>query len=354
MHCVLSLTILFAFAVTTLVIALATFRVDNAIALARFSLWTNVLFLWPVVRALSLGGASEAVVFVITLVVSAFHHGCAADALVRQSLAVDTYLVVAASLLTSVVAAASFAVARIRLLATTPARARTDIASRHRSLLYAIVVAVSLVAAVSLSLFSLAVGAAARGALDGCAYPTSAPDYADVIAPRLASLWGVIDYVTAFSAIIVVLVYFCQPRHRYELGAFWLLAVLVLVVGAYVEAALVSPTTLFAIVGAAGFVLVLGRVLACWAMPRDQCGALVRRYRWADALAGAAIGGVAIFIFVDFNNAALHGWWHVAAALALYLIVESLYRDDFAVDVAASMSYENTSLVRDRQLKKTP
>ena len=124
-----------------------------------------------------------------------------------------------------------------------------------------------------------------------------------------------------------MLVYFFQTDRSVELGVFWVFVVIVLAGTLLVEAALVEQSTLFAIVGVLTVLLVVGR-LALWACfdRRDDSRRAVARYNCFDVVAGTLVGATALAIFIGHNSPEFHGWWHVLAAVALYLIVESIYR----------------------------
>jgi len=107
---------------------------------------------------------------------------------------------------------------------------------------------------------------------------------------------------------------------------FWLFAVVVLLCTLLDRANLLSDGVFFGIVALLALVFVVGRfVVWCCVLDERETRRQWARYRWLDAVAGMFVGGAALLVFVEFNAAQVHGWWHVLAATALYLMVESNY-----------------------------
>ena len=294
-------------------VAAILYRPKDDQSLALFSLWTNVFFVWPALRAASLGAFSETIVFALTLVASTFHHGCVNSTSTRHVLAPSTYIVLYLSSVAIIVGIAYFATT------TTTVGPR-----RTRKFAGIVVSAVLIVLSILVLLIPLSEIGANR--LDGCAYPYDDDDYEGVTAPRLVDIWATVDFVTAFSALVVVIVYFFQTNRRVELGVFWLFAVIILLCTLLDRAHLLSENVFFGAVAALALVFIVGRFSVwCCVLDEQETRRQWARYRLMDVLAGLLVGASAILVFVEFNANSVHGWWHILAATALYLMVESNY-----------------------------
>ena len=306
------------YVVAVVIVAAATYRPDDPVALAHFSQWTNIFFVWPALRAVDLGAFSEAIVFSLTLVVSTLHHGCLPDAALRQAVAIDTYALLGTALITLVGASAVLATRR------RPA---------YRG--FAAVAAIAGITLAGIVLYAVAPSAVGKGTLDGCLYPHEAgdPAYQPTVVPRLVDVWSTADFVTAFAALIVVFVYFFQTHPAVELGIFWLFTAIVLAGTLLEHAQLLGDGVFFATVLVVAVVMVTGRLLLwCFFDPRERVRAAVERYQCCDVIFGLLLTGVALAIFIGHNEPAFHGWWHVLAAAALFLVMESVMTFRFAAN----------------------
>jgi len=186
MHVVGSAIAATTFLAFVAIVAGAFYRPGDALALARFSQWTNAAFVWPAARAATLGAYSESIVFTVTLVVSTLHHGCLKAKALREALAVETFWLLGSALIVLVVVVAVAASLR-----------------RPRYYGYATVAATALVLVVATTLNLAATDAAAKRRLDGCALPHE-PDnvqYDFVLSQRAERAWSTSDFVTAFAAL---------------------------------------------------------------------------------------------------------------------------------------------------------
>jgi hypothetical protein len=268
--------------------------------------WTNVFFLWPALRAASLLAWSEGFVFSLTLLVSAVHHGCVGDEVERRRLSVDTFTVVGSSV---VVLGLGFAISyyfsirdRLQRAAAVP-------------LLFSVVFFI--IGA------TVAILIPATTTYDACLYAYTDEESE---AALLVDIWSTVDFLTAFASLIVVLIYLFQIRHRVELAVFWLFLVVILVGTLYSRAGLASLTSLYAYVVVLAAIIITIRLWLCLTQSDEDRRRFVERYDWCDLVLTVVVGTLAISIFVAYNTASTHGWWHVAAAVALYLGVEAIYK----------------------------
>jgi len=298
--------VLFVVALTS-----ALYRPNDALSLARFSQWTNAVFVWPALRAAALGAYSETVVFALTLIVSVLHHGCLHDAAMRSALAAESFTLLGTTLIVIIVGTAVLA---------------THSRPRYRG--YAGVAALALSVLVATTVLGQAIFLVRRGRLDGCGYLHEPNDgqYLALQAPSLVRVWSSVDFVTAFAALIVVFVYMFQTHVSVELGVFWLFVVVVLAGTLLDHAQLMTDGILFAVLIVLAAAIIGGRlVLWCCIDDARHVAAAMRRYSAGDVVGGLLLAGAAVAIFIGHNEPAFHGWWHVLAAAALYLVVESVY-----------------------------
>jgi len=246
-------------------------------------------------------------VFSLTLLVSAVHHGCVNNEVERQRLAVDTFTVVGLSV---VVLIFGFAVSYYLSIRDRLQRAAT------MPLLFGVV------------LFTIGATVAflvpATTLYDACLYSYTDDEASEV--PLLVDIWSTVDFLTAFAALVVVIIYLFQIQHRVELAVFWLFLVVILVGTMYSKAGLASLTSLYVYVTALAAVVITVRLWLCCTQSDEDRRRFVDRYDWCDLVLTVIIGTLAVSIFIAYNTASTHGWWHVAAAVALYLGVEAIYK----------------------------
>lgn len=318
---------LYAIFAAILVISLAVS--SSSLAHARLSLWTNLFYLWPTVRALFLpfgvpGATSypaawgEASVFFVTFVASSIHHGCSMNSVIRETLASETYWVL---WIGSIVVL--FAVA----MTTSSWISRVNwTTNSHICILLPTIVA----AVASVIGFALLLHQTHKGQLDGCVWLHDSPDadYEANYVPALVSIWDSVDYVTAFSALIVAVLFIVQATGTMTLAVFWPFAVFLLVLRLYAEMLPSGPSqgNIFGKIILGGVFFFGCQVALCCSYPRYVRTILLQSYDWIDFTASVLVGGTAIVLFVADNNAAVHSIWHALGALALYFAVESLYR----------------------------
>lgn len=334
-----------AFAALLIAIAATGGAGASAVAKARLCQWSNAFFLLPVVRALTFtksrgdgdgggGGGGPAYpaawgaagVFFMTFAASVLHHGCLADEQVRDAVAAETVWLL---WLGVAVVLATVAVTARHWLATAAAARPAWIAA-------GLVVA----AAASVVVLALALAAVGRGRMDGCLWPhartgPAAAAYAADVAPALATVWDVVDFVTAFSALVMAALFLMQVTDTLALGLFWTFAVLLTALQLY--RTLLPPGsgggigqgTIIAVVAAAGGLVAACQLAVCCSYPPALVRRLCRNYDVADVLATALVGAAAITIFLADNVPVMHSVWHVLGATALYFAIESRYRDSW-------------------------
>jgi len=280
-----------------------------------FSLWTNLLFLWPVVRAIELHAYSEAIVFSVTLIVSFAYHACVADALVRAALAPSFFVLLGLAMLIIIAAAALAVWRKIGRRATRrPSDDDDDDDTEWPSRAHACVI---IAAATSALAVIVAASVAAASGLDGCLYP--GPHV-----PALVTLWRTTDFTTALASLVAVTIHGIQIGTGLELGVFWLVLALAILVNAFVAAGLAPAGATYAILGVALGLLLVARLIACCAVPHTEARAAWRRYSWWDAVGGVLVGATALIFFLTNNTSATHGWWHALAALALFFVMDAV------------------------------
>jgi len=333
---------LVAFALGLAATGLGLLFADSDLAKERVSQWSNLLFLVPAVRAVFFvsidtptsvlypGAWAEAIVFFVTFFVSTAHHGCFADAALRRGLAVESIVVL-------FLGAAVFSVAtywaaflwvgtapkrRVRLKSTDEAwsyRARTWLLGS--AFLVALAFAASFVASSVL---------AANGKLDGCLWIHSGPldsEYEDAQAPALEDVWDVADFVTAFSALVVAVLFLLHVQHSAAFGLFWMFAILILVgkLGQTSGSPLLTQGGIIAIVLVFGFCAVLCQCVVWCTYPDEVRAKYASEYEGRDFGGTVVFGVSAILLFVFDNTRSTHAVWHALGALALYYAIETRY-----------------------------
>lgn len=296
---------------------------------ARLSLWSNLFYLWPTVRALLLRSGlpaaytypaawGEATVFFVTFTVSTFHHGCHDNMAIRMKLAAETYWVLWIGVMAALIA-----------VAYTTWRWQRRAKWLASSIAWILVPLMALIVA-SIVVLALLLHNVSDKELDGCAWPHAAGDatYNAVDVVELVAIWSNVDYVTAFSALIIAILFIMQLTGTMMLALLWLFAVLLLVLRLFSEYLTNGPTqaNIFATLLAGGALFAACQCAVCCSYPADARRVLVARYDWVDFAATMLVGTAAILVFVIDNTPAMHSIWHATGALALYFAVESLYR----------------------------
>lgn len=296
-------------ALGTFAVALGVAGIAGAVGgTPAFSLWTNVLFLWPTVRALALRAYSEAAVFTVTGFVSLAHHACVADGGVRAGLAPSFFVLAGLGGAVIIVAATVVVWQNVDILPDDG----VDVEWRWRAR-----ACTGLAAGAALVSLAGSVIVAAATGLDGCLY-------AGPHVPALVTLWRTVDFTAALAALVAVTAHGIQLGTRFELGAFWAVLALATLVNAYVAAGLAPAGTTYAILGGALAALLLVRLAACGAVPTHVARAAFRRYSLGDTIAAVLVAAAALTLFLVHNTEATHGWWHALAALALYLVMDAV------------------------------
>ena len=296
---------------------------DDAARLRLFLLWTNIFYLWPTLSAVTKRAWAEAAVFFVTFFVSTAHHGCHAARADRDPLAVGTLallLIGGVALFAALAASLGTLLAQLRRDPADPfwLRRATALLVGGTALL---VVIVTVVLAVAIN--------NAPAAIDGCLYAhgtdaTSVAHYEERVAD-LAALWQLVDFVTAVAAISIIVIFFLQLRDDAALGVFWALAVTVLVTQLLERADLLERASSLAVVLTLTVVFVAARLTVCCAYRAAYRETLLRRYTWLYAVLATALGVGALVLFLEFDSATVHGWWHVLGSVALYVALEALH-----------------------------
>ena len=262
----------------------------------RFSQWTNILFVWPVLSALLVRAYAVASVVSVTFLASVLHHGCLGVAECRSALADETFIIAGIGL-TVIIIASGIALAH------------------HHGTCCALVWVVALVA-LTCTLTGIAI-ANAPARIDGCLLI----DGTNAEKHELVRVWSIVDDATAVTAIVVAFAdFFREPSSSaLPLGAIYAIALLTVALSFYQTYGLVSGTTVSVIVGLAIVAFVVWQLVRWFASKRAT-----RRTHSYLELAGAALLGVAgLLIFFLDNTTSAHGFWHVLAAAALLLIIDA-------------------------------
>jgi len=307
---------------------------QSPLTLARMCLWSNAFFLFPVFRAFLFAGGpgvrgysfpaawGEALVFLTTYAVSTVHHGCVPDDGTRLAVAADTAWML---LLGGCVAlAAALYVAAAWLMRDKATRAHCIV------VVLGVLAFAGLVTGFGLMLFWIG-----QQRMDGCLWlhdplPDAAYTGPGGTAAALVDVWDSADFVTAFSALLIAVLFLLQLSDTLVMGVFWAMAVL-LVVMQLMRRLLptgTGPTQTDAITAVAvvGGTFLACQLLVCCTYDRRQRSTVLQRYDWLDFWAGLLLGLVAVLLFVLDNTSAVHSLWHALGALALYLSLEALYR----------------------------
>ena len=339
-----------AYVVLATSFAIAFLPGDTDEGLVRWCLWTNIFFLWPTVRALLFATATpervsfpaawgEAAIFFVTFTVSTLHHGCLNSTPLRQAVAAETYWLLFLGTIAALLAIARVGYAWLTAVRydcrdgvgkfavrTGPDRCPRDANWRDRAwgcLIGAWVVAFALIVAA----FVVAL-VRTPDTLDGCAFPHAAGDavYEGTTAVELARIWGGVDFVTAVSALAIGILWLLQTTDTLNLAMFWVFAVVVTMAQLYRFAGLVAESAVLVAAAIVGGAFLLCQCVVCCSYPTPVVGEFWGRYDKVDAVLALLVGAAALFLFFGLNSATGHGWWHVFGGLALYFIVESLYR----------------------------
>lgn len=344
--------------------------------LCQFLIWTNLFFLVPLARALTLSAWPEATILLWTTLVSIVHHGCghctadlvpnlyanglvalllsvflaltsllarslAADTLVRwASLLLGLLLTVVVSVLVvvvddvGVVVAALCVVAVVLLLVyvilSGPAR------TRQSPLALCSVMCIALVAyIVALALFVAAV--------------VMGEDEGDLCFGASPTTWSVLDFYTATSALIAVIVYALSIRWhpsgaavsdvdvRYianasnmKFAVFMLLATPLLVLSLLSSPlgnSVISKVAAYGILAVLLILVILARVLYGAAANSSSSLAEWRgEYMfWPYGILAIVFALGAFLLFFLLNDGFGHGYWHILAAFAIYFALESVH-----------------------------
>jgi len=286
---------------------------STEIAHARASAYTNALFLWPALLALLHRADGTAVIFVVTLVASALHHGCTTNDAVRAALAAESFVLLGVSALVLIAGGAAIMWARAGAVLADDAATR----SRARALVLGLAAAAGVAALV---LLGLALSAVAADTLDACISVHAAGSTTHVV--PLARLWAVVDFAAAFAGLAAAAALLLQANVRHELGAGWALLLLVLVLVSYREDALLTTTAMNVALAAALLGLMgLRLALCCCVAPAAVRADTLGRYRLGVLVVAGALAVGALALFLALNTAASHALWHVLAAAALYAVI---------------------------------
>jgi hypothetical protein len=271
----------------------------------RFSQYTNVLFVWPVIGAMLVGAHRVAGVIALALAASVAHHGCLYEPLSRVALADETFVV-------ALVAGAALALAFGWSFARRYSRACGA--------------CFALVALTALVLVLVPALVAAPATLDGClrlhdAAGTGYTTYIDEEAPDLVRVWAAIDDLTAVATLAVVTGdFFRAPADRaLPLAAVLGLGALAAVLALYSSAGYVTQTSAFLVLVVSFVVYATWQACAC----ATARGGVRREYRVLEIVGALLLGTAALLLFFFDNTAGAHGFWHVLAALALLLLVDA-------------------------------
>jgi peptidoglycan/LPS O-acetylase OafA/YrhL len=116
------------------------------------------------------------------------------------------------------------------------------------------------------------------------------------------------------AAIFVVVLVFLRAQRQMAV-VLWTGVLVTLVLRLYVAAGLMAPLTSYIVLAVVTAFVALGRLVV---VVRDT-----RRYNCYDVVAALALGALAIYVFLFDNTKSMHGWFHVLAAAALSLVIDS-------------------------------
>ena len=273
--------------VLVLVIAAIAALTNTLDAAGHFSQWTNLLFLVPAASALLSGYFTVAAVLFVTFAASTVHHGCVGDDVLRDALAVDTFLVAGIGSLALT-------------LVWTLCAARTACS---------IIVGVALSLVVSVLSIVALVHAPAR--INGCLLIDGTLDQ-DWL---LMHVWSALDDAAAVAAVAIVAAEFFRTD-TLATGA-W-----ALVVGVATAASLYQVFHLISGLLSGAIILAVLVPFLVWLLVRYLNNRGRRRHSVLELIGAALLGVAALLIFVCDNTPVLHGIWHVLAAAAALLVLD--------------------------------
>ena len=279
--------LVFAFLFTVVGLARAFFTEYSIYSLYQFELWTNILYVWPVIRAVLCNEWFGAAVFYVTFFASSVHHGCINHTLQNELIGQTHLLLIVGTLLVFVV---------------------LILHQRHSKYwnIFHVLLGIGLI-----------IGSILLSQADACLY-----HHHDTL-PRI---WSTIDFVAANSSLFVIALLLLRIPHPVSDAIFWLFAITLLILDSYTEAHLSPGSLLSWYVFAAIAILVvlwIGYIGLEW--NKVQLAAYLASYDWLDFVAGIVLGIVAVSMFVFFNEKrGVHGWWHVVSAFALYVDIEAV------------------------------
>lgn len=289
--------------ISVVAVSVALFTTDVFLSNARFSLWTNLAFLVPIVMAVISRARAEVVILTGMFVVSCINHACLFDDVLRLSLGATSFVFAAVGLSIIAIATAVF------LRRDVPPAKKQGIDAGDSC---ATISAVFIVLGAMITMIVLLATEA-----DPCLYPSPTPS--DIL--LLVPLWRFVDFSTATSALVVVIAIWLRVRPKKLAPVIWSAMLLTLVTRLYVYAGLMSSATSYIIIG---IVIVLGVAIGVVTCINDQLPTFYVR----DIIVAVGLGGLALYIFLFDNTETMHGWWHLLAAAALTLIIDSQREQD--------------------------
>ena len=248
-----------------------------------YDLWTNLFFLWPIVRAIFMPEAAwtEATVFLSTFVASSLHHACYDGA--DGSLLVQMYALLIIGIVVTVIAAS----------------VRLAYKRKRRLCEPLIIIAVGVALIIALIATSS----------DECVSSTR--------------MMGRVDLVCAVASIVVVVVYVARFSRNVGFALFWALIVLTLVLAVGYEGT-VSIDSVPVIVLIVITLIVVARII--YIVVYEDVRRFAHHYDSYDMVALVFVGIITLILFVNASNPIIHGLWHILGALSLYFALEILYR----------------------------
>jgi hypothetical protein len=266
-----------------------------------FSFATNILFLWPIALAWMIGADSTAIVLILTLTASLFHHSCDHMTDTRETLAVWVYVVLALSYVALAVL-------------------HSSIAGRRHERAWSVGVALVFVLLAILAIVFVVL--ASHDRVDGCLYVHEPGDtyYLSTALPHLRRVWCLLDDTAALAVVAAVLIFFTRAPSlaSRNVGHFWLAVAIALVVHAYTVIVRVSLLGAYLVLTGAFIVIFVPRLIVSFAS--RGCG------HPFEALAAALVLIVASVDFIVTETTWAHGVWHVLVAFGVAVLIDASRR----------------------------
>lgn len=338
-------------------VAVGLLAADGDLGKERVSQWSNLFFLLPAVRALFFvgddtppatlypGAWAEGIVFFVTFLASTAHHGCFANQGFREALAAESVFILWIGVLVFFWAAYTVAITWVTGAPDSFVRLRSIDKKWSSETGASLSLAAILAVLVLLAGFLTSMVFASQQRLDGCFWVHGGPgdaEYASTQAPALASVWDTVDFVTAFSALVVSVLFLFHVQHSVAFGLFWVMAIVILAgkLGQTSGAGLLSQGGIIAVAAVFGACIAVCQCVVWCTYPPSVRRSFCAEYNWANFAITALAGVSAILLFTLENTPTTHSIWHALGALALYSAVESRYQKVSARDYKRRQNVE--------------